>query len=108
MALGFPRGPNSNLGPNATGRDPIEVIASTTTIAPQSRFVRVTGTTDIATITPPTKWWVGPLYVVNSDASVNATVTTGNILLAVTLTRYKVFTFVYDRSVSKWYTSATS
>lgn len=95
-------------GTGTLGRSGIEVIASAATIAPTSQKVRVTGNTDIATITPPNKYFNGPLYIFNTDASVGGLLTTGNIALAVTLTRYKVFTLIYDPGTSKWYPSAAS
>lgn len=86
----------------------IPTLASASTIAPVNMITRITGNTTINTITPPNPYFNGPLYLYNTDASVGATGTSGNIALATTLTRYKLFTFVYDPSVSKWYPSATS
>lgn len=95
-------------GTGVLGNKDIEVIASAATISPKSQKVRVTGTTTIQTITPPNKYFSGPLYIFNTDASVDGLGTSGNIALAVTLTRYKVFTLLYDVATSKWYPSAAS
>jgi hypothetical protein len=83
-------------------------VASTTTIAISSMITRITGNTTIQTITVPEPNFTGPVYLFNTDASVGATGTSGNIALATTFTRYKLFTFIYDAAASKWYASATS
>jgi hypothetical protein len=83
-------------------------VASTTTISPTGDVVRITGTTAIQTINLPVPNFVGPLYIYETDSSVASLGTSGNIALGVTLTRYKVFTLIYDSGTSKWYPSATS
>ncbi len=92
----------------SVGRPLISVIASAATIAPTSKITRITGNVTIATITSPFAYFNGPIYLFNTDSSVGVTDTSGNIALATTLTRYKLFTFIYDPAVSKWYPSATS
>jgi hypothetical protein len=100
--------PQVITGPGWPGRAPWEVIASADSITPHGCFVRITGNTTINTISLPEPYFTGPLYLLNTDASVGATGTSGNIQLATTLTRYKVFVMLYDVSTSKWYPSATS
>ncbi len=86
----------------------IAALASATTIVPTDIIHRITGNTDIVNITPPDPYFNGPLYLYNTDSSVGATTTAGNIALITTFTRYKLFAFVYDPSVGKWYPSAAS
>ena len=82
-----------------------QVIVSAATIAPVSSLSRVTGTVPVATITPPNAYFNGPLFLFSTDAPPFTTVTTGNIALATTVTRYRLLTLVYDPSVSLWYPS---
>ncbi len=81
-----------------------ETIASTTTIAPQSDCVRITGTTAIATITPPQNGgWSQQLTLI--PIGLFTTVTTGNIALATTTTTGKALIMTYSFTDSKWYPS---
>lgn len=100
--------PQVITGVGSVGRAAIEVIASGDSITPHGCFVRITGNTTINTISLPEPYFTGPLYIFNTDSSVGATGTSGNIALATTLTRYKVFTMLYDVATTKWYPSATS
>jgi len=86
----------------------VATLASAATIAPTDIVHRVTGNTTISTITPPNAYFNGPLYLYNTDSSVGAWDTAGNIALAGTMTRYKLFAFVFDPSASKWYPSDAS
>lgn len=83
----------------------IPAMASATTIAPTSQITRLTGTTALATITPPSPYFNGPLWLYSTDSSPFTTVTTGNIALATTVVRYQLLSLVYDPSTSKWYPS---
>lgn len=98
-------GSRGNFDPANMVLSGIPAIAASTTIAPQSLITRLTGTTNVATITPPDPYFYGPLYLLSTDASPFATVTTGNIQLATTVVRYKVLALMYDPSTSKWYPS---
>lgn len=86
------------------------VLASADAITITSRFTRITGNTTINTINLPlgNALFAGPLYLLNTDATVGTLGTSGNVQLGVTLTRYKLFELMYDPTVSKWYPSATS
>jgi hypothetical protein len=92
---------------NAVEAD-IGVLASAATIVPIKGFNRITGDTTINTITRPDAYFTGPIYLFNTDESVGTISTDGNVALGVTLTRYKVFTLIYDPVTSKWYPSAAS
>lgn len=86
-------------------------IASTTTITPLTDLILVSGTVNVATITPPPIFGglsSGILFVVATDAAGFSTVTTGNIALAVALTTGKATMFVYSASQGKWYPGAIS
>ena len=83
----------------------IPALAAAATIAPKRQVTRVTGTVPVATITPPDPYFNGPLFLYSSDATPFTTVTTGNIALATTVTRYQVLTLVYDPGAALWYPS---
>ena len=83
-------------------------VASTTTIAPQAELIRVTGSTDIATITPPnTGGFAGLLFLVPVDSDVNL-LTTGNVAIAVTCAQSRLTVLAYSPVTSKWYPGAIS
>lgn len=87
----------------------IPTVASGDSIDLHHLITRITGNTTINTInTPDDPNFNGPLYIYNTDSSVGATGTSGNIQLATTLTRYKVFALIKDVVANKWYPSATS
>lgn len=76
-------------------------VASTTTIAPTTLHTYVTGTLQVATITPPV---TGQhlLFLTFVDASPGATVTTGNIATAITPTQNVPCGFLYDPALAKY------
>lgn len=85
-----------------------ETLASAATISPQSDLVTVTGSTAIATINPPTQGGFSQMMIiVPSDGSV-ATLTTGNIAVAVTMAQNRATLFVYSKSAGVWYPGAIS
>lgn len=82
-----------------------KLTTTAATIAPLHDYVRLTGTTSIATITPPPHFQAsggGILFLIPTGGDV-ALLTTGNIALAVTMTSKKVTVLVYDTSTSLWY-----
>ncbi len=83
----------------------VPAIVAAATIAPKRVVTRVTGTVPVATITPPNAYFNGPLWLISSDATPFTTITTGNILLATTVVRYKALALVFDPSTAKWYPS---
>jgi hypothetical protein len=85
---------------------PIEVvIPAATTIAPSSQITIVTGTTAVATITPPWAGFAGSLDFLFTDASPGATTTAGNIAIATTVVSKKTLRMTYSQINSKWYPS---
>lgn len=88
-----------------------ETLVTATTIAPLSDLVLVSGTTNVATIVPPPSFGGrsgGIMFLVATDAAGFATVTTGNIALAVSLTTGKATMFCYSAAQNKWYPGAIS
>lgn len=84
----------------------IEVtLASATTIAPTTQITFVTGTTAVATITPPWPNFAGSLDLIFTNGIPAATLTTGNIALATTVVQNKVLKMTYSVINSKWYPS---
>ena len=78
-------------------------IASTETIAPSTFMSLVTGTTDIATITPPVTG-SHMLCLVFTDASPGALLTTGNVLVGSTTIAQDVpLLLFYDPAQAAYY-----
>lgn len=94
--------------PGLTTRISESNLVAATTITPKSDLVFVSGTTAIATIIPPFEGFSGVLFVVATDAAGVATLTTGNISLAVALTVNQVCAFVYSKKNATWYPGAIS
>jgi len=80
-------------------------LASATTIAPTSQITIVTGTAQVATITPPWTGFAGSLDFLFTNASPGATLTTGNIAKATTVVQNKILTMTYVPSQAKWFPS---
>lgn len=78
-------------------------IASATTINPESFVTLVTGTINVATITPPLTG-VHSLKLVFTDASPGDVVTTGNVLVGTTtIAQNNVVTLTYNPLNGKYY-----
>ena len=89
----------SQLQPNPV------TMAAATTIAPSTFLTFLTGTTSVATITPPVSGCHMLALVSTDSGTTNATVTTGNIQLASTFVRYKALLMTYDPASAKYYPS---
>lgn len=90
--LGYPQN-NQNKKPNT--------IASAATIAPEHHLTFVTGTVQVATITPPiTGHHI--LWFVFTNGAPGALLTTGNIQTAYTPVQNRPFAMVYDPSLAKY------
>lgn len=98
-----------NLGPggifaNADIIDPtFPTIASASTISPVDQITLITGNTTINTITQPHPYFMGPLYLLNNDASPGALGTSGNIAIGTQFTQYQPIALFYNTTTSKWY-----
>lgn len=94
--------------PGLTTKLSSTVVASAATIDAKADMLRVTGTTSIATINPNFGGgFGGVLFIVPVDGNV-ATLTTGNIPVAVTMPQNRVTVFVYNKVTGKFYPGAIS
>ncbi len=97
---------SANLGVAQSDKQPSPVtIASATTIAPVNRLTFVTGTVQVATITPPTTGYC-EVVLCFTNASPGALLTTGNIKTALTPIQDRPILFCYDPPSAKWWVSA--
>lgn len=85
----------SKLGPTPS------TLASAATVAPDSFITYITGTTQVATITPPLDG-EHMLVLVFTNASPGALLTSGNILKALTPVQNVPVFFVYDPATKKY------
>jgi hypothetical protein len=92
------------FGVQATGQV-APTIASATTIAPTALITFVSGTTSIATITPPTGLLTTGGQITIIPTGVFATTTAGNIALITTAVVSKALIMTYDATTLKWYPS---
>ena len=90
-------GISANLGSAPT-------VASATTIQPLTPVIFVSGTTAIATITPPSVM-VGGGQLTIIPTGIFTTTTAGNIALASTAVVSKALIMTYDATTNKWYPS---
>lgn len=75
-------------------------LASAATIAPTHSYHRITGTTQIDTITPPWVGFSGPLYLTFADA---VTVSTdGNVAFSFTSAAEEMAVLFYNSQTGKW------
>lgn len=85
---------------------PVAVASAATIAAPATGNVfHVTGTVQIATITPPFGGRSGCIAMVFDNATPGATLTSGNIALATTVVQNKLLTMCFDPTTTKWYPS---
>lgn len=78
-------------------------VASTTSVVCQTDIMIVTGTTAIATISPPGQGgFESVMFVIPTSGNVNLT-TAGNIAVAVTATSSQVTLLVWSNVTSKWH-----
>lgn len=80
-------------------------IASATTIAPTTTIAFVSGTTAIATITPPTPISLTGGQITLIPTGLFTTTTTGNIALASVAVVNKALILTYNQGTAKWYPS---
>jgi len=82
-------------------------IASATTIAPRTRLTFVTGTVQVATITPPVLGY-HELVLIFTNGSPGALLTSGNIKTAYTPLQNKSFSLHYNPIDGKYCTAAVA
>ena len=84
-----------------------KTLASAATIAPTTRLTFVTGTVQVATITPPVTGY-HELVLIFTDANPGALLTTGNIKTAYTPLQNKSFSLHYNPLDGKYWTEAVA
>ena len=82
-------------------------LASAATIAPTTRLTFVTGTVQVATITPPVTGY-HELVLIFTDSSPGALLTSGNIKTAYTPLQNKSFSLHYNPIDGKYWTEAVA
>jgi hypothetical protein len=83
-------------------------VVAAATIGPiNADYVRVSGSTTIATIKPPLNGGFTTILLVSPSTTV-ATTTTGNIAVDVTMAADRLTLLVYDKVTAKWYPGAIS
>lgn len=82
-------------------------IASAATIAPTTKLTFVTGTVQVATITPPVSGYHELTFIFTNGAP-GALLTTGNIHAAYTPIQNQAFTLYYDPSTAKYWRMAVT
>jgi hypothetical protein len=80
-------------------------IASAATIAPVHKLTFVTGTTQVATITPPVNGYC-EISLCFTNAAPGAFLTTGNIQIAYQPVQNRPIDLCYDPSSAKWWVKA--
>lgn len=99
---------SQNFGPSQSNQQPgMVTMASAATIAPTSFYTRLTGTTPVTTIVPPTTG-AGMLCFVWSTGTANGFNTGGNIAVAYTTVTNRPVFLVYDNVTKLWYPMAVS
>lgn len=89
-------------------QQPLSVtLASAATIVPTTKLTFVTGTVQVATITPPVTGYC-ELTFIFTDGAPGALATSGNIKSAYTPIQNQHFTLVYDPSSAKWWRPAVT
>jgi hypothetical protein len=86
---------------------PPKTIASAATITPTGKLTFVTGTVQVANITPPTSGYC-ELTFIFTNAAPGALLTTGNIHSAYTPIQNQAFTLYYDPQTAKWWRMAVT
>ena len=82
-------------------------IASAATIAPATRFSFVSGTVQLANITPPTTGYC-ELVLCFTNAAPGAFLTTGNLKTAYQPIQNRPFSVFYIRAENKWYVQSVT
>lgn len=97
---------SQNFSTVQSDKQPLPVtLASAATIAPTTKLTFVTGTVQVATITPPVSGYC-ELSFIFTNAAPGALLTTGNIHSAYTPIQNQAFTLYYDPSTAKWWRPA--
>lgn len=99
---------HQNLFTVQSDKQPVPpTIAAAATIVPTTKLTFVTGTTQVATITPPVSGY-HELTFIFTNASPGAMLTTGNIQRAAQPVQNIPVTLYYDPSTKKYYAGPVS
>lgn len=99
---------HQNLSSPQSDKQPNPVtLASAATIAPTTKLTFVTGTVQVATITPPVSGYHELVFIFTNGAP-GALVTTGNIHTAYTPITNQAFVLYYDPSTAKYWRPAVT
>jgi len=99
---------HQNLGVAQSDQQPaVRTIASAATIAPSTRLTRITGTTEVTTITPPVSGY-HELVFIWTTGTANGFNTGGNIGIAYTTVTNRPVTLYYDNVAKVYYPMAVS
>lgn len=94
------------LSPVQSDKQPSpSTIASAATIAPTTRLTFVTGTVQVATITPPVTGYHELVFIFTNGAP-GALLATGNIQVAYTPITNQAFILYYDPATKKYWRPA--
>lgn len=97
---------SQNFGVAQSDKQPLPVtIASAATIVPVARLTFVTGTVQVANITPPTSGYCEVLLCF-TNANPGLFLTTGNIQIAYQPVQNRPILMCYDPSSAKWWVAA--
>lgn len=95
-----------NFNSNQTNQQPLPpTIAAAATIAPTTKLTFLTGTTQVATITPPTSGYC-EITLCFTNGSPGAFLTSGNIQIAYQPIQNRPIDLCYDPSSAKWWVKA--
>lgn len=95
--------------PGSVTRLTEKTVASTTSIEQDADLLRITGSTEIATITPSPGFlgFSGICIIFPTDGTLGL-LTTGNIAVAVTAAQNRATVLVWSRTAQKWLPGAIS
>lgn len=97
---------HQNLFTVQSDKNPLPpTIASAATIAPVTKMTFLTGTVQVATITPPVSGYC-ELTLCFTNASPGAFLTTGNIQIAYQPIQNRPIDLCYDPASKKWWVKA--
>jgi len=95
-----------NLSTAQSNQQPLPpTIASAATVAPTTKFTFLTGTVQLATITPPTTGYC-EITLCFTNAAPGLFLTTGNIQIAYQPVQNRPIDLCYDPSSAKWWVKA--
>lgn len=97
---------SANLSTAQSNQQPLpQTIASAATIAPVNKLTFLTGTVQLATITPPVTGYC-EITLCFTNAAPGAFLTTGNIQIAYQPIQNRPIDLCYDPSSAKWWVKA--